>query len=224
MNAAAVVMLSKSPAIDSCKTRLTNRLTPDQANELQDALIQDTWAHIAPEQGYHLWVAAPSFESLTYFRPLTHRLLIQQGIHLGHKMRHVTTTLFSMGYSQVILIGSDMPLMTRCLLSEAMEKLHTANCVLGPAEDGGYYLIGLTPQTPDPFASIPWGTSQVLAKTLQHLKTAPSPYALLTRNRDIDTWADLLFYTESPNLTPAIPHLLSWAQQHVGVLAHTQSP
>lgn len=215
MRSCAVAMFSKSPVVDACKTRLTPPLARTAANALQAALIQDIWDHIAPEEDpYDLWVAAPSLQSLSYFEPLTHRRMVQQGRDLGDKMRHVAAALFARGYAQVILIGSDMPLMTRHLLTTACEGLRHADCTLGPALDGGYYLIGLTPDTPEVFHHVPWSTDQVLGRTLQSLAQAGASCTLLARHRDIDTWDDVQFYADATALYAGMPHVAAWLRAY----------
>lgn len=214
MRSCAVAMLSKSPTSDACKTRLTPPLTRDTANALQAALIQDIWDHIAPGDPYDLWVAAPSSQSLSYFESFTHRLVVQQGRNMGDKMRHVAASLFARGYAKVLLMGSDMPLMTRHLLTTACEGLRRADCILGPALDGGYYLIGLTPDTPDVFRNVPWSTNQVLGRTLHSLHQAGASYALLARHRDVDTWDDVQYYANAAALHESIPHVAAWLRAH----------
>ncbi len=209
----AVVMLSKSPSVDCCKTRMTNILTQRQANELQAAVIHDIFGSIVPEHGYDLWIAAPSPESLAYFHPMTSRLLIQQGNDLGEKMENLTINVFSRGYENVIVIGSDMPLMTSKLLTEAMHCMEKYDCVIGPAADGGYYLIGMHRRIPAIFSDIQWGTPEVLRQTIQALESASIRYEQLPIHRDIDDWLDLLYY-KSAEFATRIPNTSRWLKQH----------
>lgn len=208
----AVVMVSKAPGVDACKTRLVPPLTGPAANALQAALIQDIWMQIAPASRYDCWIATPSLEGLQYFDSLTSHLLVQRGNTLGQRMHHLAETLFARGYDRVVLIGSDMPLMTHELLETAIAHLDTVPCVLGPAEDGGYYLIGLTPAAPTVFDGIPWGTERVLADTLQRLAMTTTPFALMEPHRDIDRWSDVVFYSQA--VSARLPHLHHWWLRH----------
>ncbi len=208
----AVVMISKAPGVDACKTRLIPPLTKETANALQAALIQDIWMHIAPSSRYDCWIATPSFEGVPYFDSLTSHLLVQRGNTLGRRMHHIAKTLFARGYDRVVLIGSDMPWMTHALLDTAIAHLDTVPCVLGPAEDGGYYLIGLTPAAPHVFDDIPWGTQRVLADTLQRLATTKTPFALMEPHRDIDRWSDVVFYAQAVSVR--LPHFNRWWLRH----------
>lgn len=209
----AVVMLSKSPVADCCKTRLTDRLTQQQANALQAALIEDILGNILPKHGYDLWIAAPTLESLVYFQRFTSRLLVQCGNDLGEKMEDLTERLFSQGYKKVILIGSDMPLMTSGLLFDAMRRLETCDCIIGPATDGGYYLIGMCQRIPDIFRSIEWSTNKVLLRTVEALDSVPLRHNQLPVHRDIDEWPDLMYYT-SADFATAIPNTSRWLRRH----------
>lgn len=209
----AVVMLSKSPIVDCCKTRLTGRLTQQQANGLQTALIEDIFGNILPENEYDLWVAAPTSESLNYFQRFTSRLLVQCGNDLGEKMKNLTDQLFSQGYGKVILIGSDMPLMTSGMLMDAVRHLDTCDCVIGPAVDGGYYLIGMRRRIPEIFCGVDWSTDKVLRQTVQTLDSALLRHNQLPVHRDMDEWHDLVYYTSAEFATP-IPNTSRWLQQH----------
>lgn len=213
----AVVMLSKSPTVDRCKTRLTDVLNQQQANDLQSALIQDIFQHITLKLDHHFWVAAPSSKSLTYFHPFFPRLLLQSGNDLGEKMKGLTHRLFSSGYNKVVLIGSDMPLMTSQLIDEAFNKLGVHDCVIGPATDGGYYLIGFRRPIDEVFHGIEWSTSSVLNDTLCILDKTGSSYALLAEHRDIDSWSDILFYANETIWVDQLPNTFNWIQSHVQI-------
>ena len=95
------------------------------------------------------------------------RLLDQVGKNLGQRMHRTFVDLFAQGYQQVIIVGTDVPTLPLTVYQEAFAILSHSEVVLGPALDGGYYLIGLTRPTEDLFAGIPWSTDQVLAATRQ---------------------------------------------------------
>lgn len=211
----AVVVMSKSPAVDLCKTRLTDKLSQRQANDLQTAMIDDLFAKITPELGYDLWVATPRKESLAYFKHVTSRLLVQKGHDLGEKMYNLSSTLFAKSYRQVVLIGSDLPFMTSNLLMKAKQLLESCDCVIGPAVDGGYYLMGISRPIPEIFSGIPWSTAQVLRQTLQTLDSLSMRYEQLSVYRDVDDWADLAYYS-SPEFESWIPNTARWLSQHMG--------
>jgi rSAM/selenodomain-associated transferase 1 len=111
---------------------------------------------------------------------------------LGERMRSLMQTLFDRGAESVALIGSDVPALTPALVGEAFARLDAdpASLVLGPAADGGYYLIAAT-RVPDVFENIDWGSSRVLAQTGEAARRAGLRLQLLDVVGDVDTVADL---------------------------------
>jgi rSAM/selenodomain-associated transferase 1 len=119
------------------------------------------------------------------------RLLDQVGEDLGQRMHHTFADLFAKGYKQVIIVGTDVPTLPLSVYQEAFSMLGRSDVVLGPALDGGYYLIGLTQPAEKLFAGVPWSTDQVFAVTQQQAKTLGLSVGLTTAWRDVDTIADL---------------------------------
>ena len=106
---------------------------------------------------------------------------------IGERMRNAFKNAFNEGYEYVVLIGSDIPDLNAEILKEAFTKLETCKTVFGPAEDGGYYLVGLTEMNDAIFKDIDWSTAKVLNQTLSKV----SDYQLLKILNDIDTYGDL---------------------------------
>jgi hypothetical protein len=119
------------------------------------------------------------------------RLLTQTGDDLGARMARAMDDVFSLGYQKVLIIGTDLPTLPGPAFSEAAALLATHDLVLGPACDGGYYLIGLRKPAPELFAGIPWSTDKVLPLTQQKAVALGLRAALLPVRRDIDTIEDL---------------------------------
>jgi rSAM/selenodomain-associated transferase 1 len=117
---------------------------------------------------------------------------------LGSRMARSLFDAFQSGAKKVIIIGTDCPGVNVLILAAAFKKLHTFDLVLGPAIDGGYYLIGLCQPIPELFANIEWGTAQVFQKTVeiaQKLKlshTSLSPLADVDRPEDLPIWEQAL--------------------------------
>ncbi|MEH2138210.1 TIGR04282 family arsenosugar biosynthesis glycosyltransferase [Nostoc sp.] len=113
---------------------------------------------------------------------------------LGSRMARSLFDAFQSGAEKVIIIGTDCPGVNAQIITTAFEKLHNFDLVLGPAIDGGYYLIGLCQPIPELFANIEWGTAQVFQKTVeiaQRLKlshTSLSPLADIDRPEDLPIW------------------------------------
>jgi len=127
------------------------------------------------------------------------RLRVQRPGDLGEKMAMAFCDMFSQGYSRAVIIGADIPLITAQIIEEAFFLLETKDVVLGPAFDGGYYLIGIRAKSrgwPVLFEEVRWGTAMVLEDTIKKaVKTGLNP-ALLRPLFDVDTRDDLWRWRE----------------------------
>jgi hypothetical protein len=122
---------------------------------------------------------------------LTH--VPQEGNDLGEKMKNAFVRSFSAGTEKAVLIGSDIPDLSMAIIDEASVSLDTCDAVIGPASDGGYYLIGFRKDSflPGVFEGIPWGTESVCGETLRLLYRAGCRVHVLPEWHDIDTADDL---------------------------------
>lgn len=140
-----------------------------------------------------LWVAyesSPDYPDPSWMTPHPTRFFRQRGKDLGERLRHAFGKAFQHGARAAVAIGSDAPQLSCATLRRAFRLLKKKNVVLGPAEDGGYYLIGLDHLYPKIFRGISWSTEQVLQQTLFQLKAGNLSYGLLPTLWDIDTLAD----------------------------------
>ena len=197
---AALVIFAKAPTPGEVKTRLCPPLTPDEAATLQGSFVLDmlerTKLAVATLQlPFHRYLACAPSSALVFFKIMEERqgvrLLDQVGEDLGRRMHHTFVDLFAKGYKQVIIVGTDVPTLPLSVYQEALALLGRSDVVLGPALDGGYYLIGLTQPAEKLFTGVPWSTDQVIAVTQQHAKTLCLSVGLTTAWRDVDTIADL---------------------------------
>jgi glycosyltransferase A (GT-A) superfamily protein (DUF2064 family) len=108
-------------------------------------------------------------------------------------MRNAFIEAFEMGFRRVVLIGSDIPDLPLDFIEEAFTSLKESDVVIGPAYDGGYYLIGFKDKTfsPQIFEGITWGTKNVFDQTMKKLKRSRRVVHILPYHRDIDTMDDL---------------------------------
>jgi uncharacterized protein len=136
------------------------------------------------------------------------KLIPQSGKDLGERMADAFSNAFSMGYRKVLLIGSDLPDLPLAIICEAFEELDRADAVVGPALDGGYYLIGFCrgSYSKNAFRDIPWGESSVFGKTLLRFGEESLRYHELPPWRDIDDYGDLLWYLEKTGAQNLIEH------------------
>jgi uncharacterized protein len=136
------------------------------------------------------------FQDLT---PSHFRLIPQRGDDLGARILFTFNQLFQQGYPQVIVIDSDTPTLPTAYLEEARRLIATQqnDVVLGPTEDGGYYLIGLRQSHRELFERMPWSTSQVLPETRRRCEQSGLTVACTESWYDVDTPADLARLMES---------------------------
>jgi rSAM/selenodomain-associated transferase 1 len=196
----ALVIFAKAPIPGEVKTRLCPPLTSDEAATLHGTFVLDvleqtkqavTKAHL-PVDRY--LACSPSTEHV-FFKIMEERqgvrLLDQVGADLGERMHQAFAVLFGQGYQRVLIIGTDAPTLPQSTYQEALSLLATHDVVLGPARDGGYYLIGLTRPVPELFAAMPWSTDRVLALTREKALARNLTIGLLKEWRDIDAIEDL---------------------------------
>lgn len=206
---AALVIFAKAPIPGQVKTRLCPPLTPDEAATLHGTFVLDVLERSGDAQrrapvafDRHL-CCAPSADHV-YFKILGARhgvgLDTQTGEDLGARMRRACEAFFARGYRRVLILGTDIPTLSPRLLNEAVAQLDDHDVVLGPAPDGGYYLIGLTRPVPELFRDIPWSTSDVLPVTQRIAAGLNLRVALLPPQRDIDRFDDLQALIEEAGL------------------------
>jgi uncharacterized protein len=122
---------------------------------------------------------------------------------LGARLQGACDQHFSAGAKAVVIIGSDCPHVTRDDIREASRLLRKSDLVLGPATDGGYWLIGLRQPQPALFEGIRWGTEEVLAQTLERARNASLKIQLLRILSDVDTQKDWNEFVNSSRTMPA---------------------
>lgn len=189
-----LVQFAREPVAGRVKTRMLPRLTGEEACELHRELVLWTCrrlveARIGPVR---LAVAGNPRD------PLFHQcaaigadeIVPQRGRDLGHRMRDALEQGLR-EFPAVVLVGSDCPGIDDAYLRAARAALQRCPVVLGPAEDGGYVLLGMRTPLPQLFDGIPWGTGRVLAVTRQHLRQSGVDWVELKPLADIDRPEDL---------------------------------
>jgi len=117
---------------------------------------------------------------------------VQEGEDLGIRMRNAFQNGFEEGYENVILIGSDLPNISKEIIDTGFDALQNNDITFGPAEDGGYYLIGMSKMNTSIFENKPWSQSELLAVTLKQLKEQQQSVGFIKTLNDIDTFEDLI--------------------------------
>lgn len=187
-----MAIFAKNPEPGRVKTRLMPVLHAHEAADLSRALLLDT-VDVVEGAGAEMAVAfAPPSGRRAMQRLLgRYRRLIPQGPgDLGDRLASVLGRL-SPGRRPVLAVGSDCPALSAALLRRAADRLQEVDVVLGPALDGGYYLVGVKAPHPEIFAGIPWSTDRVLEATRGRIESAGLSHVLLEPARDLDTPDDL---------------------------------
>jgi rSAM/selenodomain-associated transferase 1 len=187
-----IQIFCKKPVLGEVKTRLVQEMGERGALDLYKQMVGRLMADFA--QGIlntELWIS-PDKDHLFFDQYEVPRFQ-QSGPDLGVRMR----TALQVGLTRnetVILVGTDLPLINRSYLELAVSVLMNNEVVLGPAEDGGYGLIGVKAEIPDIFSDIDWGTDKVLSQTCVKLNKVELGYGLLPLIWDVDRPGDLPRY------------------------------
>jgi len=141
-----------------------------------------------------------------------HHYIPQKGKDLGERMRNGFIEAFELGFKRVVLIGSDIPDLPLELIEEAFTSLREKDAVIGPAYDGGYYLIGFKGKSfsPKAFEEMAWGTKTVFEETITVLRKLNLRVHTLSEWRDIDTIEDLSHLSPPFNPNLALTLLYPW--------------
>jgi rSAM/selenodomain-associated transferase 1 len=115
----------------------------------------------------------------------------QRGGDVGEVMSNAFSEMFEDGSAKAVLTGTDIPGLHRGIIGRAFFELDRCEVVIGPAEDGGYYLIGMKLPRPELFAGISWGTAKVLRETLSRIKELKLTLSILAPLSDVDSVEDL---------------------------------
>jgi rSAM/selenodomain-associated transferase 1 len=208
----ALVVMTKAPLPGQVKTRLVPPLTPEEAAALNVCFLRDTAAAISHAgkgaRGIGCFTPIGSEAAYRDILPRDFQLIPQRGHSFGERLILATQDLFAVGFGSVCLIDSDSPTVPPAAFTEAVKALSSSNdtVVLGPSDDGGYYLIGLKQLHRGMFAEIDWSTNRVFEQTLQRAADLQLDVHLLPAYYDVDDRAalrrlcdDLLGPNESPN-------------------------
>jgi len=202
MSDTALVVMARYPEVGKTKTRLAYTIGHDEAVRLYQAFLADLaqrfagqacdlyWAYTPAEVDYHTFVTAlaPAFAQHM-------RCFPQQGTDLGARLLNVFQWTHARQFERTIVTSSDSPQISREIVAHAREALHEADVVLGPAEDGGYYLIAMR-KPYDVFSSVPMSTSVVTQMTIELAERQHLSVHLLEPLFDIDELPDLLRLTQ----------------------------
>lgn len=184
-----LIVFVKNPELGRVKTRLAKDIGDEEALAVYQKLLKTT---IAAAKGCRSDVRFYFNNSVDSSIWSEDQSKIQSGDDLGEKMKNAFQDGFSEGYERIAIIGSDLPDMTSALIDKSFQSLSFMDTVIGPASDGGYYLLGMKKMISEIFESIHWSTDTVLETTLERLTKKKESYFLLETKNDIDTKEDLM--------------------------------
>ena len=193
MKKEVVLVFEKNAILGQVKTRLASGMGELRALEIYKHLVQLTYSALE-EVPVPVWTFFSDFipEST---HPIVENSFVQQGQDLGERMSNAFARTFESGRDKVVLIGTDCPTLQSQHLLQAFEALNHSDLVVGPATDGGYYLIGMKSSAAYLFEGIAWSTSQVLSQTLHVASQQGLIVTLLPELDDIDTQEDWQRYS-----------------------------
>jgi rSAM/selenodomain-associated transferase 1 len=199
MKKEVVLVFQKNEVLGKVKTRLAAGMGEARALEIYMHLIQLTYSalEVVPTS---IWTYFSDYipEST---HPSVEKSLVQEGQDLGQRMAHAFARSFESGMDKVVLIGTDCPTLQSQHLNQAFEALTHSDLVVGPATDGGYYLIGMKRRADYLFDGITWSTAEVLSQTLAVVTAHGLHFTLLDELSDIDTQEDWERYRSQVEIT-----------------------
>ncbi|HEX6835952.1 MAG TPA: TIGR04282 family arsenosugar biosynthesis glycosyltransferase [Polyangia bacterium] len=210
-----IVIFARAPKLGEVKTRLAKTVGDERALALYEAFLDDTCA-LTQGLGARrvIAVAGDADHPRVQHLAKSQRLVVEpQGDgDLGERMARAIAAHVTRG--PVVLLGSDAPTLPRAYLHQALDELMAHDVVLGPSDDGGYYLIGARVDAPDLFTNMRWSTGDVLKTTLGRL--GARSHALLPSWQDVDSAEDLERLKASlsslpPSVAPATRRVLGCA-------------
>src|SRR6266571_3603180 len=194
----ALAVMARYPEVGMTKTRLARTIGDEEAVRLYRAFLSDLaqrfagqlydlhWAYTPAEVDYQSFMTTLAPSLIHYMRSFP-----QHGADFGARLHHVFRWTYERGYQRTIVIGSDSPHISRDIVVKAREALDEADVVLGPAHDGGYYLIAMS-RPLDVFRGIPMSTSMVMQLTVDLVQRQGLKVDTLETLFDVDEWPDLV--------------------------------
>ena len=183
-----LIMMSKAPVEGQVKTRLASDTSSAFAAKLQEAFIYDTADRFQTGLYRAVVACAPNRQHPTFERLANNgwELWNQGPGSLGERMQRARDRALDEGAGPAVIIGSDSPTLPKALVNRAFEALEHCEVVVGPAFDGGYYLIGTSQSDDSVFTDIPWGTASVFSTTVRRLQERHTRFLVLPFWYDVD--------------------------------------
>ncbi|MBY0525245.1 MAG: TIGR04282 family arsenosugar biosynthesis glycosyltransferase [Gemmataceae bacterium] len=185
-------VFAKQPVPGRVKTRLAASTSPAWAAQVASAFLHDAMTRLSAVEARRVLAFAPAHAEPYFAERVRGRfeLIPQIEADLGRRMAHFFSTQLDSGAHQVVLVGTDSPTLPVAMIESVFAALDHADVVLGPATDGGYYLVGCSRRLPPIFDGIAWSSDRVLSETVDRLTDPEWRLALLPPWYDVDTAQD----------------------------------
>jgi rSAM/selenodomain-associated transferase 1 len=190
MNKTALIVFQKNEILGKVKTRLASTLGHEEALKIYQILIAHTHQVIQS-------IVADRYIFFSEYVPETYEIQdssfyfqVQNGKDLGDRMKNAFEFLFCIGYERVLIIGTDCATLEPIHIKTAIQKLDLVDVVIGPAEDGGYYLLGMKNLVSSLFEDMKWSTEDVLKETINRLTQEGLSYDRIETLSDVDREED----------------------------------
>ncbi len=186
----ALIIFVRKPELGKVKTRLAATIGNEAALVIYKKLLEHTYTitSVLPCHKYVFYTTAVEEDDI-WSKGYTK--LVQANDDLGGRMKAAFACLFEKGHSRVCIVGSDCFELSAEIITKAFDLLDGSDLVIGPAKDGGYYLLGMRDDPKDVFEDIEWSTEKVFAQTLSRVKQHFYTCSLLPMLTDVDTINDV---------------------------------
>lgn len=184
-----LLIFTRNPQLGKCKTRLAATVGNQTALDIYRFLLDHTVSITKNlNTAKQVWYSEEIWEDDIWDTDFYNKKL-QQGKHLGIRMAKAFQEGFASGFERIIIIGSDMYDLSEKNLQDAFSALNESDFVIGPAKDGGYYLLGMKTFKPELFQHKDWGNDTVLRDTLKDIKN--ENHQMLDERNDVDLYEDI---------------------------------
>lgn len=193
----AVILFTRIPEPGKVKTRMMPYLSPSECAELQECCIKDSLEMLREVDADKFICYEPSGDrNLLAELCKETNFIVQRGDDIGARMKNGLSDVFDIGYKSVLLMGSDIPEVKSSDITDAFSQLQSCDTVIGPSQDGGYYLIGMNDIKPELFTQSSYGHGKVLDELLHIAADNNIHVTLVAEHRDFDTKDDILYFRE----------------------------
>ncbi len=194
-----LIVFARPPEPGKVKTRISAEVGEEKALYVYQKLFNNTINSMEDLNKsinkVLAWTKIPA--NLTDFPDWEHWL--QPSLDLGNRMAWAINNSIVFGFDRSVVIGTDLPAINAEIIERAFETLKGVEVVLGPASDGGYYLVGTKRNIPALFPELEWGCTDVFRGTIESLQKANVPYRLLETHSDVDYWDDWMKWSDKLN-------------------------